>query len=121
MWRLNFDRRMRIAGIVVLLMLAACNRNTEGPAERGREAIRRYDCGSCHTVPGIREARGKVAPPLTYFSERSFIAGELPNSPDNLVRWIMAPREVEPKTAMPMLGVEEDEARDIAAYLYTLK
>jgi cytochrome c1 len=49
------------------------------------------------------------------------IAGELPNTPANLTHWIQHPREVEPKTAMPELGVTEDEAYDIAAYLYTLR
>jgi cytochrome c len=49
------------------------------------------------------------------------IAGELPNSPDNLVRWIKDPKAVEPGTAMPDLGLTDDEARDVAAYLYTLR
>jgi cytochrome c1 len=44
----------------------------------------------------------------------------LPNSADNLVRWIQHPRTIEPKTAMPDLGVSNQDARDIAAYLYTL-
>jgi cytochrome c1 len=62
-----------------------------------------------------------VGPPLIYFSERTMIAGELPNSEDNLIHWIEHPREVEPKTAMPELGVTDRDARDIAAYLYTLR
>jgi cytochrome c1 len=80
-----------------------------------------YGCGSCHIVPGVHGARGLVGPPLIYFSERTMIAGELPNSEDNLVHWIEHPRQVEPKTAMPDLGVTDREAHDIAAYLYTLR
>jgi cytochrome c1 len=49
------------------------------------------------------------------------IAGELPNSPDNLARWIQNPKSVEPGTAMPDLGLTTDQAQDVAAYLYTLR
>lgn len=92
-----------------------------GNAEHGRQLMRAYGCGACHMVPGIRDARGKVGPPLLYFSERTMIAGELPNTPPNLTRWIQHPKQVEPNTAMPELGVTQDEANDIAAYLYTLR
>jgi cytochrome c1 len=56
-----------------------------------------------------------------FFARRTMIAGELPNSPGNLMRWIVNPSAVEPKTAMPTLGITSDEAHDIAAYLYTLQ
>lgn len=94
---------------------------TGGNAAHGKELIQSYGCGACHVVPGIHDARGLVGPPLLYFSQRTMIAGELPNSPDNLVRWIQHPKAVEPKTAMPDLGLSEDQATDIAAYLYTLR
>jgi cytochrome c1 len=61
-----------------------------------------------------------VGPPLENWSRRGFIAGELPNNGANLIRWIMDPQGVEPGTAMPELGVSEEQARDIAAYLFTL-
>lgn len=94
---------------------------TGGVAERGRLVIEREDCGSCHTIPGVRGARGKVAPPLFWFARRTYIAGQVPNSPEHLVRWVMDPHAIEPGTAMPDLGLEEQEARDVAAYLYTLE
>jgi cytochrome c1 len=94
---------------------------TNGNAAHGKELIRSYGCGACHVVPGIYEARCLVGPSLLYFSQRTMIAGELPNSPDNLVRWIQHPKAFEPKTAMPDLGLSEDQANDIAAYLYTLR
>jgi cytochrome c1 len=71
-------------------------------------------------IPGIHAANGLVGPPLYFFSRRTMIAGELPNTPDNLVRWIMNPPSVEPGTAMPDLGLSDQQARDAAAYLYTL-
>jgi cytochrome c len=72
-------------------------------------------------IPGVHAARGKVGPPLIFFAERTMIAGELPNTPENLRKWIQHPKQVEPNTAMPDLGVNPDEAKDIAAYLYTLR
>lgn len=91
-----------------------------GDARRGARLIAAYGCGSCHDIPGIPGARGRVGPPLTDFGERAFIAGALPNEAAALVRWIQFPQQVEPGTVMPSLGVTEPQARDIAAYLYTL-
>ncbi|MEZ5410137.1 MAG: cytochrome c oxidase assembly protein [Acidimicrobiales bacterium] len=91
-----------------------------GDPGQGAEAISAYGCGSCHEIPGIRRADGLVGPPLDRFGRRSFIAGELPNTPDNLVTWVMDPQAVEPGTAMPNLDVTEADARDIAAYLESL-
>ena len=92
-----------------------------GNAARGKELIRSYGCGSCHTIPGIEGARGLVGPPLFFMGRRTMIAGELPNSPENMVRWLQSPQSVEPGTAMPTLGLTDQQARDAAAYLYTLQ
>jgi cytochrome c len=92
-----------------------------GNPTRGKELIVGYGCGGCHVIPGVHAARGMVGPPLLYFSQRTMIAGELPNTPANLVRWIENPKAVEPHTAMPDLGLTEDQAYDVAAYLYTLR
>jgi cytochrome c1 len=92
-----------------------------GDARQGRQAIRSYGCGACHVVPGVTGATGLVGPPLNAFAHRTYVAGNLPNTAPNLVRWIQAPQSVEPGTAMPNLGVDEADARHIAAYLYTLK
>jgi cytochrome c1 len=93
---------------------------TRGDPQTGRDTIARYGCGGCHDIPGVTGAHGLSAPPLSNFGARAYIAGELRNTPDSLVQWIMHPHAVEPKTAMPELGVTERDARDIAAYLYTL-
>ncbi|HEX2027409.1 MAG TPA: c-type cytochrome [Nitriliruptorales bacterium] len=89
-------------------------------AEMGRELIKQYGCGTCHTIPGVAGADGLVGPPLTSFSQRSFIAGRLQNSPENLARWIENPKDVDPETAMPDLGVTAEEARSMAAYLHSI-
>jgi len=92
-----------------------------GDAERGRAAIRRHGCGSCHTIAGVPGARSLVGPPLAGMAERAYVAGVVENTPLNLQRWIRDPQGVDPRTAMPNLGVTETEARDIAAYLYILR
>lgn len=92
-----------------------------GNARAGRDAIRKYGCYACHTIGGLPEARGLVGPPLDGIRNRMYIAGELPNTPENLMRWIQHPHAVEPHTLMPEMNVSEQDSRDIAAYLYTLK
>jgi cytochrome c1 len=92
-----------------------------GDADRGTRAIAKYGCGACHMIPGIHDADGMVGPPLMWFGRRTMVAGELPNTQENLIRWIEHPDSVEPSTDMPALGVTDQDARDIAAYLYTLR
>lgn len=90
-------------------------------ASRGKEQIKAYGCGSCHVIPGVAGAHGTVGPPLTGWSERRVIAGEVPNTPENLVFWITVPQSIEPGTVMPNLGVSAGQARDIAEYLNKLR
>lgn len=89
--------------------------------ERGRQSLAGFGCGSCHEIRGVTGAHGKVGPPLNGVATRSIIAGELPNTPENMVRWIRDPVAIEPNTAMPNLQVSEEAARDMVAYLYTLR
>jgi cytochrome c len=121
-------RRVSLA-LLVLWALSGCGKETDDPRwqipganpERGRAAIVGYGCASCHVVPGVGSAQGLVGPPLVKFAHRAYIAGRLPNLPDSLVHWIMEPQRYEPGSAMPNMGVTEHDARDIAAYLYTLR
>jgi cytochrome c len=119
-------KRDIVIGLVILL--AACHQKGKpaltvpgGDPDRGKQQIVAYGCGSCHVVPGVPGANSLVGPPLNHFAYRSYIAGQVPNNPDFLVRWISVPQAIEPGTVMPNLGVSEAKARDIAAYLYTLK
>lgn len=100
---------------------AAAEMTGGGSPARGRTAIEHYGCASCHTIPGIRGADSLVGPPLTQVAGRSYIGGVLKNSPENMMRWIRDPQGVDHLTAMPNLGVSDQDARDIASYLYTLK
>lgn len=91
-----------------------------GEPGRGRALVGGYGCGGCHIVPGVPGAVGRVGPSLANFAGRAYLAGSLPNAPDTLVRWLRDPQALRPGTAMPDLAVSERDARDLAAYLYTL-
>lgn len=90
-----------------------------GDAERGRQLLWQFGCGSCHKIEGVVGAVGEVGPPLDGMAKRVYIAGVLANTPENLMRWIRMPRQIDPLTAMPDLGVTEEQARDIVAYLHS--
>jgi cytochrome c1 len=79
--------------------------------------LRRYGCAGCHQIPGVPAARGVVGPSLQGIAARVYLGGVVPNGPDNLVRWIVDPRALSPKTAMPVTGITELEARTVADYL----
>lgn len=116
-----------IAAILLLPALAACGRGESaaiqriGSAQHGAHLIAQLGCGSCHEIPGVANAAGRVGPPLGNVGARSIIAGVLPNTPDNLVRWLRVPQSVVPGNAMPDMELNEHDARDVAAYLYTLR
>ena len=90
-----------------------------GNARNGAVALAVVGCGACHTIRGVTGAYGMVGPPLTGVGNRSIIAGEIANTPENMMRWIMDPQAIEPNTAMPNLQVPEQMARDMVAYLYS--
>jgi len=124
--RSRYARRCAIACCIALqLTLAHAARPVwdvpGGSAARGAQRIAQLGCSACHTIPGVPNADGNVGPPLTRFGSRIYIAGMLRNTPANLVRWIREPQAVVPGNAMPNMGVSEVDARDIAAYLYTLR
>ena len=89
--------------------------------DRGRVALHQYACPTCHEIPGIVGADNAVGPSLDGLAARGYLAGVLPNTPANLVAWLRDPPAVVPGTAMPSLGVTERDARDMVAYLSTLR
>ena len=121
-----------VALAAVLLALPACNLATRGEREdyaaritggdpgRGKDAIGRRGCASCHTIPGV-PGDANVGPPLDRVGDRVYLAGVQLNTPENMAKWLKDPPAVDPKTAMPNVGLTDDEVRDISAYLYTLR
>jgi cytochrome c1 len=94
---------------------------TGGNAARGVSAIGTYGCPACHTIPGIETATATVGPPLSQIAVRHYLGGHLTNTAGNMIKWIQHPQAIDPKNAMPELGVTDQDAKDIAAYLYTLR
>jgi cytochrome c553 len=94
-----------------------------GDPERGRAILASgtHGCVACHAIPGIRGARGIAGPPLAGFARRGFIAGQLPNTPQVLVAFLLDPPKLVSQTGMPNVGLTLDEARHVAAFLHTLK
>ncbi len=89
-----------------------------GDALRGKRLATQYGCATCHTIPELGGA--SVGPPLDHFAERVYAGGRL-NTPEHLVKFIMDPAQVDPDTPMPNVGVSEPDARDLAAFLYSLR
>jgi cytochrome c1 len=116
-----------LAAITLAAILAACAPHQPAPPApvgdvgRGQLLITTYGCGSCHEIPGIAGANGLSGPPLDHMAARTIIAGYLPNTAPNMQRWIETPQAVAPGNAMPNLGLDDRDAKDVTAYLYSLR
>jgi cytochrome c2 len=107
---------------LLILVLAACKGEQPiGDVDHGKQLVTQYGCATCHDIPGIEGAHGMVGPPLAKLASRKTIAGKLPNTPDTVIKWLQDPQAVNPGSSMPNMGVTPADARDIAAFLNTLK
>lgn len=122
---------MKRTALTALLLLAlACDRQEKwqnmaqtggGDVTRGRQLIARYGCTSCHQIPGVDGPKGMVGPPLDHMASRQYIAGKFANTPQNMMAWLQNPQSLDPVNAMPNLGVTPADARDMTAFLDTLR
>lgn len=94
---------------------------TGGDPRRGKAAFVNHACGACHAIRNVQPAEGQTAPALDGVAARAFIAGNLPNDPQHMTAWVHHPQALQPGAGMPEMGLTEAEARDVAAYLYTLR
>jgi cytochrome c len=108
-----------LVGLLWTAFPAAARASDE--ADRGRDLLVQFRCGTCHTIPGVPGSRGQVAPPLSNWKKRTYIAGRLPNRPEVLSRWIESPQSLVPGTLMPRMGATAAQAEAMAAYLFTLE
>lgn len=113
--------------VPILVLLAACADKRQQPrditgadAATGLAVIERLGCAACHQIPGVDWPQGTVGGSLNGFADRSMIAGRFPNQPDTLATWVRNAPSMSATTGMPAMPMTSAEARDVAAYLYTL-
>lgn len=111
---------------MVLVLLPACTETppspiAEGDVESGRALLRQFGCGQCHAIPGVATAAGTAGPPLDRIARRVYLGGVAPNTPQNMMQFIRDPQSFDPQSMMPNLDVSEPHARDMTAYLYSLR
>jgi cytochrome c len=104
-WEQDRDARRRTMAI------------TGGDPDRAPAVIAKYGCAACHQIAGIPIPGGLAAVPLNDLKQRMYVGGVLTNTPDHLIGWIVNPKRFNPRTAMPITGISEDDARDVAAHL----
>ncbi len=114
--------------VPVLACMTACADKREQPrdltganAAAGLAVIERVGCAACHRIPGVDWPSGTVGGSLGGFADRSMIAGRFPNQPQTLAVWVRDAPSMSPATGMPAMPITPAEARDVAAYLYTLE
>ena len=92
---------------------------------RHRDAQKGSLLGPSFSTESIRKFLTEKTTPYDYFdSEEKLlqdIAGEVPTPTQTLVRLVPSPTSIAPGTAMPALGLSDQQARDVAALLYTLR
>jgi cytochrome c oxidase subunit II len=87
----------------------------------GRSTFLAQSCVNCHRVRGT-PALGAYAPDLTHLMARETLAaGMVPNTPENLRRWVADPQTIKPGCLMPAFGLRDRERDDIVRYLSTLR
>ena len=101
-----------------------------GLAKTGADLFAKSACIGCHTIGGTA-AVGLVGPNLTHFASRETIAaGTLPNTPENLSKWLHNPEAVKPgndmstamATTIQTWGPDaEKNIEALVAYLESLK
>jgi cytochrome c len=121
---------MKRLPFLLVLLLGACSQEAPAPAapkpigdaDRGRQLAGQYGCNVCHAIPGVDGPQGSLGPTLAGVASRPSISfGAVQNTPANLIQFIQNPASLNPQSSMPPIGLAETDAKDIAAYLLTLK
>jgi cytochrome c oxidase subunit 2 len=89
--------------------------------QRGREIFEQRTCAMCHAISGTPAAATR-GPDLTHVGgRRTLAAATIPNTRENLVRWIADPHHDKPGVNMPPHAYRRDELEALAAYLGSLR
>ena len=88
---------------------------------QGRKQFESQACINCHAVNGT-VANGRFGPDLTHLMSRDTLAsGAMPNTQENLARWIDDPDTFKHGSLMPSMHLTKTQIDQITAYLVTLK
>ncbi|GIW81710.1 MAG: hypothetical protein KatS3mg105_3517 [Gemmatales bacterium] len=93
---------------------------------RGKQLVVEHGCLGCHKYRG---RGGIIGPDLTHVGDKTVHDFDFKNIPKHFKRtvedWMFAhfksPQAVIPNTLMPEMGLTDDEARDLTAYMLSLK
>lgn len=86
-------------------------------AKQGADQFQK-SCMGCHA---IGDQGGRIAPNLTNFADREWIAGIKPNNKDELAKWLKNPQDVKPGNKMPNLNLTDEQVTSLVEYLGSLK
>ena len=122
---------MKRAFLVTILLAVACSKSEKpaaesvplppiGNAAAAKAHMEKYACQACHVIPGMGEG-GALGPDLTGFAVRTTLNGRVQKNPQAVAAYLLNPTAVDAQTSMPAVGLSEEEAKDIAAFLETLK
>jgi cytochrome c oxidase subunit II len=110
--REDFDRWIKEQGAAA---------HTDDSSSEGRTIFEGTVCINCHTVAGTA-ASGRFGPDLTHLMSRETIgSGIVPNTPENLRRWIQRPDDLKPGSLMPPMGLSDQQLDAVTAYLVSLR
>jgi len=101
--------------------LASAPPPADSLAKHGYDVFMERTCIMCHTISGTQAGSG-VGPELTHIASRpSIAAGSLPNTRENLARWILNPQLIKPGVRMPPNALSPADMNALVDYLETLK
>jgi cytochrome c len=110
-------RQLLLTASLFPMLMIGCRTAPHPVHSSTTEVMIHYGCPTCHVIPDVPGAVGKVGPSLASLAQRSYLAGVLPNTPENLEQWVMHPQKFQPGVAMPDMGVSREDAHRIAAFL----
>lgn len=107
----NFTKRPKVAQLARRPDLDIADEDLPALEKTGKRLYRsKYGCNSCHSIGG---QGGVVGPELDRAGFRL--------NDTWIYRWIMYPQGMKKHTRMPNLGINDEDARALTAYLKTLR
>jgi cytochrome c oxidase subunit 2 len=94
---------------------------TDAQRQHGQRVFLGSTCVMCHAIQGT-PASARKAPDLTHVGGRTTLAaGTLPNTAEDMKRWIRDPQKIKPGSNMPASTLTEPDLAALVAYLGSLQ